>query len=559
MDKIHVKKTDNLNSTEVIIPLKDRYQASQFVDAINKQLTYFPELVFKNVSAVGTLQKANIVFETEDFLLDTADYDPGILIGNVEYPLNNELLDSRIPRCGVKYKFDVGVLDLVPSREAIRYTDTTKKIILDKIKKVGTYAKRKVKEELEKETDFRKKFVKTMSANGDRSYYYYSKNPSNKDTHYFDLLCELSSTRLNIPFKFDDLEIPHDRVNARWLFQCFETTMLHWNGRTLKRDITSYPNISVESNPMYFKEKNEIHSRKKDMQLFKVLHPKASTILTLREIEFDVSGYKHVFDKKIVEEHTKEQKLLVEYVKKHVLTKKYSDIEDYDEKLERLDLAASRKANNKIFYREYNCATIWGYSQRWSNKEDNLSNIDKPKVIYGFEEDKDKLEKIKPLFTDHNVIRIAKTNKALLQKAVHVDEFLKADNARIIDIVNKQYLITSANMFLQLSNFKDIDKDMYNAYIKLVKLEKALKVPTLSFSYIEDVLKLIGVKETSMLKQEYLDLNKQLEEYTGAYPLFPYLNLRASHIYDKTFKNVLKDYVSLQKQATVNVNQTTNS
>lgn len=150
MDLLKQGETTELNSTEVIIPInkEESYRdIRNFAKAINSQLSYFIGLEFINVTEgtgrnVGTVQ---IDYEDDDIAIcvdetATRRYDVDeihLMVGRVRYPLNQDMVDSKInwgsSNIPVALKFDVGQLDLVPSREAIRYTDKTKAAITQKI------------------------------------------------------------------------------------------------------------------------------------------------------------------------------------------------------------------------------------------------------------------------------------------------------------------------------------------------------------------------------------------------------------------------------------------
>ena len=149
MDLLKTSDTIELNSTEVIIPIntEDSYRdIKNFVKAINNQLTYFIGLEFINIEEGSgkKIKSAKIDYEDDDIAI-SIDQDADrysteeihLMVGRVRYPLNQDMIDNQInwksENIPVAMKFDVGELDLVPSREAIRYTDKTKDAIKDKI------------------------------------------------------------------------------------------------------------------------------------------------------------------------------------------------------------------------------------------------------------------------------------------------------------------------------------------------------------------------------------------------------------------------------------------
>ena len=163
MDLLKTSDTTELNSTEVIIPIgkEDSYRdIKNFVKAINGQLSYFIGLEFINVEEGSgrNLTMSQIDYEDDDIAISVnpkaSRYDTDeihLMVGRVRYPLNQDFVESQInwrtSNIPVALKFEVGELDLVPSREAIRYTDKTKDAIKAKILKV----QKNMKEVCEKE------------------------------------------------------------------------------------------------------------------------------------------------------------------------------------------------------------------------------------------------------------------------------------------------------------------------------------------------------------------------------------------------------------------------
>lgn len=551
MDRINIRPLKKPNLTEVVVPIKERGHARDFVSAINRQLTYFPELVYINVNSVGHVSSASIVYETPDFVLDKNSNQAGILIGGVEYPIDSSLLGTRIPNCGVKYKFDVGELDLVPSRESIRYTDDTKAKILKKIEKVDIFAKAKIIEEVEKETNFLKKLEKTLKVNDSYSRY-------GGDLGSFDMLLQLSGHRVKIPFVFKDLTVSEHRLSYTWIFTCFQTTHLRYMSRMIKRDIINYPTALGNTNSaIYLKNDADIHTRKKDLHIFKVLFPgTTSGIYAIKEIPFDTTSYakRNSADDVLIKEVQEEQKLIVRYIKKYLVTGNYADLGEFSENTGKSDASATRKANNSVFFREYEGRRHWSsYGNRgksdWLNKEDKILSLDTTTLIYGIEEDKDALELVKPMFPKHRTIRIAKTAKNLFVNARDVKDVLVATNPEITSIVNKAYLRSELSSINFLNNFKDIDLEVYKAYIALTRIDDANTAELIHSDRISAVLKHLAISEDSLLDKAIVKQVEALNKYIKGVKLLSYINgYHSDYTYTSEFKKILKEYIAYTGQ-----------
>ena len=171
MDLLKQSETTELNSTEVIIPIKteESYRdIKNFVKAINNQLTYFIGLEYINIEE-GTghkIKSREIDFENDDIAICMSNANDSysdeakvhLMVGRVRYPLNQNMCNSQInwssDEIPVALKFNVGELDLVPSREAIRYTDKTKDAIKDKMMKIQKEMSEVCKKELANCKDF---------------------------------------------------------------------------------------------------------------------------------------------------------------------------------------------------------------------------------------------------------------------------------------------------------------------------------------------------------------------------------------------------------------------
>ena len=166
MDLLKTTETTELNSTEIIIPIntKDSYgDIKNFVKAINNQLTYFLGLEFINIDE-GTGQKvkmASLDYESDNIAICLENgeryhdrSEVHLMVGRVSYPLNQEMITSDInwdtDNIPIAMKFEIGVLDLVPSREAIRYTDKTKDAIKNKILEIQKELRIECNDELNK-------------------------------------------------------------------------------------------------------------------------------------------------------------------------------------------------------------------------------------------------------------------------------------------------------------------------------------------------------------------------------------------------------------------------
>ena len=163
MDMIKSSPTEDLNSTEVIIPIQEDKDLRTFKKSIEQQLLYFDNLHYINVEeGLGSqMSSVKIDYEDDDLAVSLGlkntpvDKQLHCMVGRVRYPLDFNQLDkvSEI-EAPAALKFAIGEIDLVPSRESIRYTDRTKEAIIAKYNKVKTSCIDDCNKEINNATDF---------------------------------------------------------------------------------------------------------------------------------------------------------------------------------------------------------------------------------------------------------------------------------------------------------------------------------------------------------------------------------------------------------------------
>ena len=144
ISKIHSEKTDENDGIEIVIPVKsDDYD--EFYNKATKLYKYFK--VIPNVRGANQEQLKNdlkrdeIVVGKDNWnLVKGESY---AVMGNIAYPLNYSALNlgwqdekSDLISSGVVIDFAIGDLEISASREALQYTDATKKAIINKLDEI---------------------------------------------------------------------------------------------------------------------------------------------------------------------------------------------------------------------------------------------------------------------------------------------------------------------------------------------------------------------------------------------------------------------------------------
>lgn len=137
-DKIYEKSTNELNGVEVIVPIKDYYEAQEFVRKAKSKLAYYDTVILQIYGQIVQ----NTIFRSDDWQFSTQNTNNKLhfCLKDVYYSIDWDKLGIYSINIPISLKFDLsdGLIPS-PSREYIIYNESSKKIILDKIKKVANW------------------------------------------------------------------------------------------------------------------------------------------------------------------------------------------------------------------------------------------------------------------------------------------------------------------------------------------------------------------------------------------------------------------------------------
>ena len=194
------ESTKEGNGTEVKILIKEN-DVNEFEKKTLRQLFYFENIVFKGFSDSYVENKYNIV-KGKTFLYRGDSYATNmhICIGKVAYPINYEALgleeyDYRLP---VAVQVEIGEIDVTRSREELKYTDRTKKILKKKMEAV----KKELLQLLSKQYDNVQSIEDYYGIISNLGYLNFDKDRS-------IFINDIKGSDLNFPnFKYNDLKMP---------------------------------------------------------------------------------------------------------------------------------------------------------------------------------------------------------------------------------------------------------------------------------------------------------------------------------------------------------------
>lgn len=151
IDLLYEKATEERNGVKVIVPVKwgDR---DQFFKKMKEQLAYFEDVYFDvNVNS-HVIDNTFTIYRGENFQYSQLASDEylHICLDNVYYPIDFSKLDiSHQLQFPVALRFSLsdGVFP-TPNREAIRYTQEAKQIIMDRLKEMANFFVGKYNEQM---------------------------------------------------------------------------------------------------------------------------------------------------------------------------------------------------------------------------------------------------------------------------------------------------------------------------------------------------------------------------------------------------------------------------
>jgi hypothetical protein len=140
IDLLYEVATDMVNGVKIIIPVK-YYDRTAFVNKSREQLAYFENVYFDFMDE--EIKNDFVIFRSEHFQFSelAEDNRMHICLDNVYYPIDFEKIGIKDPLhfpIASRISLTDGLYP-TPNREALRYTQEGKQIILDKIKLVADY------------------------------------------------------------------------------------------------------------------------------------------------------------------------------------------------------------------------------------------------------------------------------------------------------------------------------------------------------------------------------------------------------------------------------------
>jgi hypothetical protein len=482
MDLVYQEAIDELNSTEVIVPLKREEDKSDFIKAINDQLPFFENVIYKDFDG---LKEVNVLEEGDQYVITEYKNTGGslrALVGNVIYPLNLKLLYNGYndysynyswTRCGVLIKFDIGELALSPSRENIIYDESMVTLITDRIHSV----RQKCLQDYQKETKDIKDIFKFLHV---LSFHNRNVNEICDTTLIKGYFCEKTKTDSSMMY-LDQIKIDYSTFEK--VFSQISIVSKRKRSQRHRGHSGGYGHDIYDSardlGLSWFDGSKKIFfvkgrcNREKDY----AIHQECGDWIRIQANEEGLSEV---------------SKLLLSKIKESEYTNIYEDYQvkaqiNYDNLVNKEDPSEIRRRESKIFVREL-CYDKYNNVVKFSNQEEKISDIEDSEdiIIYGYSEDQDLMNACGFAFInnkDHRntdsyyetkfkgvkIYKISKSNKKYFEDKIYVRDFIMNESEIANDIIVNYNTCRKINTFISYNEhikfLKDINPKVFNMYV----------------------------------------------------------------------------------------------
>ena len=597
MDQVYQASTDQQNGTTIIVPIKKSYDASDFRDAISNQLAYFNNIVFKNVEeGIGKVRnyyhKKSVIEETDSYIITNDGADPCLLVGKVRYPINWDMLkelDKYDYNASVAFKFDIGVLDLVPSREEIRYTPKTIALITTVLSGV----KKRFKEDLATKysdiTDYIE-YLLAISNIGNGGYRYSCLESSDPSAVKASMA---SLTAYDTPYKPNEQLSPGNTNTDRGFHQIFDGISVYHCKKTSNSAAiggeTIY-NKELFTWSGFFEAMKQVEHMYYVQGNFNKL--KSYSIINGREeqsfVAFKADNAKigakldskshNLQDPRRPWECTATFNTVARLLGQSKFMMSYEDVEDaeLDEAHgDVVDNKTRRKINKMVFARDaYIKHTGHETGIRHSNKEYKISDLQEKlqaedpvlkAVVYAETKDIDELNKVAMIlsstqeyiynqyggydyhFGDH--YKVLKVSQSVakefkdLEGFITAHEFMKSPK-HLQRFITAQQIGKYIESFKFLSNYKEYDKSLYGLYNALNKYHNSntnscWRCESDMKPIVEEIMKL-DIPDDVRYSMKIIDKLEEVVEYSQGLDLLNHVNFGVHA------RKSIKDFLSLK-------------
>ena len=592
IDLLYEKPTTECNGVKVIVPVT-YYDRHNFTQKIKEQLAYFENVYFDVDQSIGyAVSNDFVIYRSEHFQFSSmaTNNHMHLCLDNVSYPIDWEKLG--IDRINIKIALRFSLSDGLfptPNREAIRYTQEAKQVILNKLAQVADVFMEKFNESISDSANI----DSIMSFYGNRNKYlpgFYRKDAEKVDID--DLI-----KHATIPMKQPKLEgvelldlekmakqnkeyiLSEYQIKYRYQGNRFNNAKNYWTTNLRIQDIGSYNagNIYLFSDKLTKTKQDYMRSLLGDNNKLHLFVKKDKPFQLMKGESVDYNKYYHSVLGLRHYPRSQWRQLITEF--QYVISlysKDFIDVDAIDipqtwidaQKAKRMKVLANPVTVNGVkkvrmkgeFSGKVATATEITYSDRYAKfvpttfKLEDVHKVNKLHV-YAKEDQREKLDKLWSAFNAHaNFVIVAQATIDNLQKAdlhnwITLEKFMEGKN-RPFRTMATQFLVEKMtqkynNTFRRTEIVKQISTDLYDKLEVLRQYDNKY-----SKNYCDNKTKDIILElatEQNLFDQEILVVYKQVEEVFNKLTFLDPLMGQVSSYYGGLDKNLLKAYVDLFK------------
>ena len=598
MDQVYQAATDQQNGTTIIVPIKRSYDASDFRDAISSQLAYFDNIVLKNVEeGIGRVRnyyhKKSVTEETDSYVITNDGADPCLLVGRVRYPINWDMLkevDKHDYNASVAFKFQIGVLDLVPSREEIRYTPKTITLIKTALNNVKKQFKEDLSAKYANLTDYIE-YLLAVSNIGNGGYRYScleSSDPSAVKASMaqltaYDVLYK-PNENLTASTKHGDNRDFHQIFDGISVYHCKKTSNSSAiGGETIynKELFTWYDFFTAmkQVEHMYYVQGN--FNKLKSYSIINGREEESFVAFKADKLKIGAkleSKSNNLTDSRPLAQKQMTYTTVARLLGKSKFMMSYEDVEDAElsESFgDVVDNKTRRKINKMVFARDaYVKASGYEVGIKYSNHEYKIADLQEKlqaedptlkAVVYAETKDIDELEKVVKILSStkdyiysqyggydyhfgsqYKVLKVAKSvakDFKDLEGFITAHEFMKSPK-HLQRFITAQQIGKYIKSFEFLSNYKEYDGLLYGLYCSLNKYHNSntnhcWRCEEDMKPIVDEIMKL-DVPDEVRYSMKMIDKLEEVIEYSQGLDLLNYVN------FSSMARNSIEDFLSLK-------------
>lgn len=568
-DLLSKHKTTKRNGSIVKLPIRGN-DVHVFEKEILRQLYYFENVIFEGFS--GTVKNEYRIIEGKNFLYRGKDQNQyaHICLGRVAYPIDFSVLednsgsfysgDWNVP---VAIKMNIGEINVTVSREAIDYTEATKKLIKKKLLAIKTELICMLEVQYEK--------LETLE-----DFYRMENNPSNlfltKD-ETINIGC-LTDHRQPVVLMFNALDIPCQNEVVQ-LF--YDVSMLGKKGR---RDRTWDKSVkSIANENVYFLNKDEAQPSKKNA----FMKHTYKYFYTIKRSTFSISQLKLLVKKLTNETVCADSKIVFKQFRE-LVKEVFKLVEKNVKKYESITVPDGFKVNSgRTYDPNYELPVTFDGKHNFNKERMKMSGLENTKatLYYGDLSDESMMQQYSALYRAFFVpkyefkfrigdgdyrgfpirfIMVSKSNLRYITELknakpmIEFEKVLVRKREAVIKQIEKEMFLSRYNMqnelFMNEKVFSAVDKD----YAKKVKALKDMyksyaKVATYNVTTSKDNLLLSILKiDRSQVNYKGHDLFAAIETTTEKNGMLAYVRIhknfdptdKKSHYGEKEIDNILQ-------------------